>query len=252
MIKRIIPCLLLKDEGLVKTIRFSSPKYVGDPINAVKIFNDKEADELMVIDIYATKEKREPNISILEDIVSEAFMPIGYGGGISTSKQITQILKCGVEKVVINYQAFRNIEFIKNAVNEFGSSTIVAGIDIKKNFWGKEKVYLKNGKIKTDKSPVSWAVELATAGVGEILINSIDLDGTYKGYDITLLQEISDKVDIPIIACGGAGSLLDIKEVFQKTSVQAAAAGSIFVYHGPHKAVLISYPTQEEIKNILK
>jgi len=235
----------------VKTVRFAKPKYVGDPINAVRIFNEKEVDELIVIDINATKDKRTPDTFILEEIVSEAFMPIAYGGGITNLSQITSILKCGVEKVVINYEAYRNIEFIKSAVKEFGSSTIVGGVDVKINMWRKEMVCLKNGNLKTNKEAKLWALELQAAGVGEVFINSIDFDGTYNGYSIKLLREISDSLDIPIIACGGAGSLDDIKELFNKTNVQAAAAGSIFVYHGPHKAVLISYPSRIEIQKIL-
>lgn len=251
MIKRIIPCLLISDGGLVKTVKFKNPKYVGDPINAVKIFNDKEVDELVVLDIYATKEKRTPDLQMIEDIVSEAFMPIAYGGGISSTDQIRDILKVGVEKVVLNKSAHTKPMFVKEAVKIFGSSTIVGGIDYKSTLFSKERVFTQNGKIKNNASVKEAAKYLETLGVGELFLNSIDRDGAYTGYDINLLQAISNELSIPIIASGGAGSLEDIGDLFSETNVNAAAAGSIFVFKGTHKAVLISYPSLTETRKIL-
>lgn len=250
MIKRIIPCLLLSDGGLVKTVKFKNPKYIGDPINAVKIFNDKEVDELVVLDIMASKEKQSPDISMIKDIVSEAFMPVAYGGGVTTIDQIREILKVGVEKVVINTAAHIDNLFIKEAVRVFGSSTIVGGIDYKSTFFSKDIVFIKGGRIKTKSSVKNSARLLESLGVGELFINSIEREGSYTGYDQVLLSELSSELNIPIIASGGASNLKDIKELFSNTNVNAAAAGSIFVFKGPHKAVLISYPDIHEIEKI--
>ena len=247
---RIIPCLLLKNKGLVKTIKFKNPIYLGDPRNVVKIFNEKEVDELIILDITATVEKRKPDFDLIREIVSEAFIPICYGGGIRSVEDVKTLFRLGVEKVSINSYAFENHDFIKELAKIYGSQSIVVSIDIKKNLLGKYGVYIYGGRKKTNIDPISYAMDLEKNGVGEILINSIDKDGTMSGYDKELVKEITQAVSIPVIACGGAGSLNDILDVVNSSNVSAVAAGSIFVYQGVHKAVLISYPSQEEIKDL--
>lgn len=249
LLNRVIPVLLLQDKGLVKTIKFNNPKYVGDPINAVKIFNEKEVDELIFLDINATKDKKKPSFELLEKITSECFMPICYGGGINNIQDIKTIISLGVEKVCVNSFASENPYFIKDASDKFGSSTIVASIDVKKNIWGKYEVYINGGTKNTKKDPLELAVNYEKMGAGEILINSIDRDGTQKGYDINLIKSISSNVNLPVIACGGAGSFNDIKKVINEGNV-SAAAGSLFVFQGEHRAVLINYLSAEQISEI--
>jgi len=244
---RVIPCLLLSGGGLYKTVKFASPKYVGDPVNAVKIFNEKEVDELLLFDINAAKEGRGPNFALIEDIASECFMPLSYGGGISSVEHIRRLHRIGVEKVSLNSAAFSNRQLVRNACDMFGSSSIIGAMDVKRNFFGKHEVWIKGGKVNTKTDPVSYAIELEALGVGEILVNSIDRDGTMAGYDIPLLKSISDAVGSPVIGCGGAGSLQHLKQAVNEASVSAVAAGSLFVFHGKHKAVLISYPYGGEI-----
>lgn len=251
-LKRIIPCLLLRDNGLVKTIKFKKSTYIGDPINAVKIFNEKEVDELVFLDIDATRNKKEPPYEAIQDIATECFMPFCYGGGVKNVDQIRKLLASGAEKVAINTAAFTNPEFIREAVAIFGSSTIVVSIDYKKNAFGKQMVYVNGGRTNTKKDPVSHAREMEKLGAGELLVNSIERDGTMIGYDIETLHKISEAVNIPIIACGGAGELNDFKEVFSESGVSAAAAGSLFVFQGRKRGVLISYPLPEEIKDLTR
>jgi cyclase len=247
---RIIPCLLLHDGGLVKTEKFKNPKYVGDPINAVRIFNEKEVDELIFLDIDASKQNREPNLSIIEDLATECFMPFAYGGGITSLKQIQRILNIGVEKVIINHSALADTNFIKEASKHFGSSTIIVAIDIKKDLWGNYKLY-NHVRQKTEKiTPQEHAQRICDAGAGELFVNNVDRDGTYLGFDFPVLEAINKIVSVPVIACGGASSLADLKTVVSKTNVSGVAAGSLFVYQGPHRAVLISYPSQEELKQL--
>jgi cyclase len=236
----------------VKTRKFSSPVYVGDPINAIKIFNDKEVDELIFLDIDATKTDREPNLKLIEEIAGECFMPLSYGGGIKSIKHIESILKLGVEKVIINSYAMENPNFIKEAAKIFGSSTIVVSIDYKNDLFGNSYVYTNSGTKKNKIKPIHHCKIVEEMGAGEIMLNSIARDGQMKGFDIELLKEAVASVSIPVICCGGAGSLADVKKVVDETSVAAVAAGSIFVFHGPHNAVLINYPNQKELKNILK
>lgn len=250
MLKRIIPVLLIQNGGLIKTVKFKKPTYIGDPINAVKIFNDKCADELILLDINATKENYLPNYKVINEIVSEAFMPIGYGGGIKDLHTIQQLLKVGVEKVILNYSAYSNREFLKTAVKEFGGSTIVVSMDTKKDIWGRKRIFVKNGSVNTKMDPFLYAKELELLGVGEVFINSIDQDGTFQGYDIELIREISKELAIPVVACGGASSLSDFKKVLE-AGAMGAAGGSIFVYQGPHKAVLITYPDDKQLKYII-
>lgn len=245
---RAIPCLLLRNQGLVKTLKFKDPKYLGDPINIVKIFNDKEVDELAFLDITATPEGKEPPYALLEKIATEAFMPFGYGGGIRNLAQIKTVLGLGVEKVIINSYAAENQDFIGKAADYAGSQSVVISLDIKKNFRGRYEVLTRCGRKSTGLDPVDFAVQMEKAGAGELIVNSIDLDGTMKGYDIELIRRITCKVNVPVIACGGAGSVKDLTAAVKQGGASAAGAGSMFVFHGPHRAVLISYPSSSELK----
>ena len=246
---RVIPILLLRDSGLVKTIKFKESTYIGDPINAVKIFNQKEVDELVLFDIDASVENYEPKYDWIKDIVSESFMPIGYGGGIKSIDQVKRIFDLGVEKVIINSSS-RNFDLLSEAISIYGSQSIVACIDVKKNFFGKQYCYFNSGNQKLKIDVVEWAMQLENIGVGEIIIQSIDFEGKMCGYDIDTIKKVSESVNIPVIASGGAGSISDIKEVFNFTKATAAAAGSIFVYKGAQKGVLINYPNREDLDNI--
>lgn len=249
---RIIPVLLFKNNGLYKTLKFKNPKYLGDPINAIKIFNEKEVDEIIFLDIQASIENKEPDLDLLRDIASECFMPLCYGGGIRSTELIREILKVGVEKVSINSHAVRNPNLINDAVKIFGSSTIVVSIDVKKNLFGKGEVYINDGKENTRKNPQEWAIEIERRGAGEILINSIDKDGTLSGYDLNLIKSISSAVSIPVVASGGASSVDDFYKAYKESQAAAAAAGAFFVFQGKHNAVLISYPSQAELEQIFR
>jgi cyclase len=243
---RIIPILLLKKGYLYKGKKFKNHKYIGEPINAVRIFNEKEVDELVFFDISATDDNLPPNFSMLHDIASECFMPLSYGGGVVSLEIIRELIMIGIEKVIINTQAVRNPEFVKNAVNYFGSSSIVASIDAKKNVFGSYKVYINSGKEKTNLCPIEWAINLEKMGVGEIIINSIDRDGTFSGYDWDLVNSVVKSVNVPVVAAGGASSLIDLSSMCRQYNA-SAAAGSLFVFQGKHNAVLITYPSQDEI-----
>ncbi len=248
---RVIPVLLLKDKGLYKSLKFKDLKYVGDPINAIKIFNEKAVDELIFLDITATNNNAEPDYSMLSNIASECFMPLCYGGGIKSLTQIEKILAYGVEKVCLNTSAFLNPELIKEASAKFGSSTIVVSIDVKKTIFSGNKVFIKSGTKSTGKDPVQFAREIEALGAGEILINSIDKDGTMLGYDLALVKSVSDAVQIPVIACGGAGSIENIADVLKSSHASAAAAGSFFVFQGRHKAVLITYLSKTDFISLI-
>ena len=247
---RVIPVLLLKGQGLYKTVKFKNPTYLGDPINAVKIFNEKEADELCFLDITATNEKREPNYAVIRDIARECFMPLSYGGGINNFEQAKKLFDIGVEKVILSSVIHYNGALIEELANHFGSQSIVACMDVKKNVFGKYNVYSHSGRKNTKKDPLRLALELQKRGVGEIIINSIDKDGTMTGYDIDLISGIANCLDIPVVACGGASSVKDFSKAVKEGGASAVAAGSLFVFHGIHRAVLISYLTIDEIKNI--
>lgn len=246
---RVIPCLLLKGQGLVKTTRFRKPRYVGDPINAVRIFNEKEVDELVILDITATREGRRPNFPLIEDIASEAFMPFGYGGGIRNLDDVRTLFRLGVDKVIINSQAFENGDFINEVVSVVGGQSVVVGIDIKKNFWGSYEVFTRSGEKKVDGEPESLALQMQNRGVGELLVTSIDRDGMRSGYDTVLIERVSRGLTIPVIACGGAGKIDDFAKAVG-AGASAAAAGSMFVFHGRQQAVLISYPEPNEMRKI--
>ena len=245
---RVIPCLLLKGQGLVKTVKFKNPKYVGDPINAVKIFNDKEVDELIFLDIEATVEGRKPPIKLISEIASECFMPLSYGGGLRNMDDIKAIFNLGVEKVIINSYAIELPTFINEASKFYGNQSIVVAIDVKRSSKGKYEIFSRGGKKKTNLDPVEYAMKMETLGAGEIFLNSIDRDGTMEGYDIELIKEVTESVSIPVIACGGAGKIEDIVDAVKKGGASAVAAGSMFVFHGKHRAVLTTYPSVEELE----
>jgi len=246
---RVIPVLLLRNAGLYKTVKFKDAKYVGDPINAVKIFNEKEVDELVFLDIEATITNREPDYKTLKDIASECFMPLCYGGGIHDLGQIERVLKTGVEKVAINTGLVRNPDQVRKAAKTFGCSTIVASIDFRRNVLGKPIAHICSGSINTGLSVVELAKQAEDLGVGEVLLNSIDRDGTMMGYDLGAIKETSAALSIPLIACGGGGSLLDFRAAIHEAGASAVAAGAFFVFVGRRRAVLITYPSQKELES---
>lgn len=251
MIKtRVIPCLLLRNLGLVKTIKFKNPKYLGDPINIVKIFNDKEVDELVFLDITATVEKRKPPFDLLSKITSECFMPVCYGGGVRTLEDMKALFSLGIEKVAVNSCAVENPTFIRAAAEIFGSQSVIISIDVKKNLRGRYEVFTHGGRKNTGLDPVKLAAEMESHGAGELLLTSIERDGTMQGYDLNLIKQVSGTVGIPIVACGGAGKVSDLADAVNKGGASASAAGSLFVFQGPHRALLISYPSSKEQKNL--
>ena len=243
---RVIPCLLLKNQGLVKTVKFKNSRYVGDPMNAIRIFNKKKADELIFLDIMATKENRIPDIELIKNIGEECRMPFSVGGGIKSMKDIESIFKAGAEKVVINSSAVINPKILKDASSHFGRQSIIFSIDVKKNIFGNYIIYTNSGKKSTGLNPFEFVKIAEENGAGEIFLNSIDRDGTYEGYDIELVKKITKQVSIPVIACGGAGTLDDLKTAWIEGNAFAVAAGSMFVFHGRKRAVLINYPSKNE------
>lgn len=244
---RVIPVLLLRGAGLVKTQKFKDAKYIGDPINAVRIFNEKEVDELVFLDIEATVKGRAPNFDMLRNIASECFMPLCYGGGVRDLRTIETILKTGVEKVAVNSALVEDPEMIRKATQMFGGSTIVASIDFKRGLFGKAEGFVRSGCQRTKSSPVEMALRAEDLGVGEILLNSIDRDGAMQGYDLDVTQRVAEAVGLPVIACGGAGSLGHFRAAIKDGKASAVAAGSFFVFVGKHRAVLITYPSQSEL-----
>ncbi len=251
---RIIPCLLVHNKGLVKTVNFKEPKYVGDPINAVKIFNEKEVDELIVLDIDATVENRTPNFELIKNLASECRMPFCYGGGITSVEQAKKIIELGAEKIAISSSAINDPALIKNIGLEVGVQSVVVVIDVRKKgilFGGGYDIYIKNGKEKVKIKLKDFIDQLNEIGVGEIVINSIDNDGMMKGYDIPLISMIREWTNFPITALGGAGSSIDIKQLIEKFKIIGASAGSLFVFKGKYKAVLINYPNREEKLRLL-
>lgn len=246
---RIIPCLLVHNKGLVKTVKFKDPKYVGDPINAVKIFNEKEVDELMVLDIDATREKREPNLEMIKNLADECRMPFCYGGGITTVDQARKIISLGAEKVALSYSALNNIELCKEIGSIIGDQSVVVVIDVKKKkLFGGYDIYTHNGTKKSKWKLEDLVEELEKIGIGEIVINSIDHDGMMQGYDSNLIEIVRQKCSMPMTVLGGAGTLDDIKNLISKYKVIGAAAGSLFVFKGKYRAVLINYPNRKERK----
>jgi cyclase len=249
---RVIPCLLLKGQGLYKTVRFKDPKYVGDPINAVKIFNEKEVDELALLDISASIEGKRPNFAKIEEVAGECFMPLAYGGGIRSLDDIRTLFSLGVEKVILNSHAMDHPELVREAAELYGSQSIVASIDVKKGLLGRYEVVTHSATRKTGRDPVQVAIELVAAGAGEILLNSVDRDGTLQGYDIRLIQSVTSRVEVPVIACGGAWTLDHLEEAIRVGGASAVAAGSMFVFQGKHRAVLVTYPQYKDIKRIFE
>lgn len=244
-LKRIIPCLLYDGSGLVKTVKFKNPSYVGDPINAIKIFNDKEVDELIIIDINASKQKRKPNFDKISDMASEAFMPFAYGGGVKTYDDFAKLYKLGVEKVIVNSLIQENPDVIKKVVNDYGSQAVVACVDFKKPMFGAKAPYSYLGnKIKL--SLADYATYLCNEiGVGELMLYSVDNDGTWEGFDYEITKQIIDTVNVPVIACGGCGNIDHLKKVLYETNSNAAAIGSMAVYSKKGMGVLINFPDRK-------
>jgi cyclase len=244
---RIIPCLLIKNNGLVKTVRFSNPKYVGDPINAVRIFNEKEVDELIVLDIDATALNREPNYALIKNLAAECRMPLCYGGGVKKVEQVERIISLGVEKVAISSAAVNSPDLIDKAAEIVGNQSIVVVMDAKKDpVSGRYVIFTHNGKVQTGLSPDIFAKEMEKRGAGEIVVNSIDNDGIMGGYDLTLAGLVRESTIRPITILGGAGSLKHIGELIERLGIVGAAAGSLFVFKGIYRAVLINYPSRSE------
>lgn len=250
LMERVMPCLLLNKSKLVKTTKFKNPDYIGDPINAVMIYNDLEVDELIFLDITATIENRTPPFEIIKEIATECFMPFTYGGGIRDIETIKKIFNLGAEKVVINSCALDNPELITEASRLFGSQSILVSIDVKQKMFGRYFVYTKSGRNATKLDPVEYAKKMEQLGAGEIFLNSIDRDGTMDGFDPELIKMVSDAITIPLIVCGGAGEIGDIKKAVE-AGASAVAAGSLFVYQNRNRSVLINYPMSEELDEIL-
>jgi cyclase len=248
---RIIPCLLLRDQSLVKTIRFGKFSYIGDPVNTCRIFNELETDELAFLDISASKEGREPNYKVLTDIANECFMPVSYGGGISSVAIAERVLKLGFEKIVLNTHALINPGLITEISKAFGSQSVIVAIDVKTNFWGKSQCHGLSGKLNSKRTPVDWAKEVQDRGAGEILLTSIDREGTWSGFDIKLCRSLTDAVSIPVIAHGGAGIVQHIGEVITAGHVSAVALGSMVVYQKQGMGVLVNFPNTENLSNAM-
>jgi len=249
---RIIPCLLVKNGGLFKTVNFASPKYVGDPINAVKIFNEKEVDELFVLDIEATMLSREPDYNLITKLATECRMPLCYGGGVKTVEQVERIIRLGVEKVAMSSTAVSNPEIIAQAAKFVGTQSIVVVMDVKRmGRDSKYEVWTHTASTPTGLSPIEFAKRVEHLGVGEVVINSIDRDGVMKGYDFELINEIREAIALPITVLGGAGSLKDMEALIRAFGIIGAAAGSLFVFKGKYRAVLINYPSRSEKDTLL-
>jgi cyclase len=240
---RVIPCLLLQSGGLVKTKKFRDPVYVGDPVNAVRIFNEKEADEIVILDIDATRLGRPPDFDLVAEIAGEAFMPVTYGGGVRSLADIRRLIRSGVEKVAINHAATVDTALVTEASRVFGRQAIVGVIDVKKNFFGGYKATTRSASHDVACDLLEHIRNLQCAGVGELFVNHVDRDGMMQGYDIDLLKKIVSVADVPVVACGGAGTLQHFIQAVEEAGVAAVAAGSMFVFHGKHRAVLITYPT---------
>lgn len=248
---RIIPALLLRNESLAKTVRFGKFTYVGDSCNTVRIFNELEVDELLFLDITATREGRAPNLKVLADIANECFMPLGYGGGIRSVDQAKSIFDIGFEKVAINTYVTERPKFIAELAKHFGSQAVIASIDIKKSFWGRNLVRTCSGRQRTPLDPVAWAKEVESRGAGEILLTSIDREGTWDGFDLELVKSVTDAVSIPVIAHGGAGSIEHIGDVVKKAGASAVALGSMVVFQKKGMGVLVNFPERRQLEEIL-
>jgi cyclase len=249
---RIIPCLLVHNNGLVKTVRFKDSKYVGDPLNAVKIFNEKEVDELMVLDIDATIQKRPPNFELIKNLAIECRMPFCYGGGVTSVEQASKIISLGAEKVALSAAAIDNPALVSEISKAVGCQSVIVVLDVKKKLFGGYEVCTHNGKKNTGKSPIELSKQFEALGAGEIVVNSIDNDGEMKGYDLALADKIRDAINIPLTILGGAGTTADLSKLIERFGIIGAAAGSLFVFKGIYKAVLINYPKAEEKARLIK
>jgi cyclase len=248
---RFIPMLLLRGSGLYKTVKFKNETYVGDPINAVRIFNDKAVDELILLDIAAHRSDAGPNFELIADIASEAFVPLCYGGGVTRLDHFERLFKLGIEKVAVNSAARGEMTLVSDAARVFGSQSVVVGIDVRRSLFGRHERHLRSGTVNTKQTAVDAARRAEAAGAGELLLTSVERDGTMQGFDVALTREVADAVRVPVIACGGAGSLADMARVIREGGAASAAAGSLFVFQGKHRAVLITYPDEREIDRAL-
>lgn len=244
---RVIPVLLLRDWGLEKTVRFDDPVYIGSPINAARVFNSRNVDELILLDIAATEQGRGPNLEVVEEITEEAFMPVTVGGGVRDLDTVHQLLHAGADRVAINTAAVEQPALITSAADHFGRQCVVVSIDVRRHGDGRCEVFTRRGRQGTGLDPVSHARRMEELGAGEILLCSIDRDGTMSGYDLELIRTVSDAVTIPVIACGGAGSVRDLAAAAESGHASAVAAGAFFLFFGPRRTVLITYPTDEEL-----
>lgn len=247
MQSRVIPCLLVRGNGLVKTTKFKNAVYVGDPVNAVRIFSDKEADEIVILDIDASREGREPNYELIAEMAGEAFMPVAYGGGVRSLEQIRRLIRSGVEKVVINTLATESTDTIRAAVDVFGSQAIVGAVDVRRKLLGGYAVVAKSATVQTRLNLQQHIQNLVHAGVGELFINDIERDGTMAGYDLALVRSVA-QAPVPVVVCGGAGTMEHLRQAVYEGGASAVAAGSMFVFHGKHRAVLINYPKAAELE----
>lgn len=248
---RVIPCLLLLNDSLVKTVRFGKYSYIGDPANTCRIFNELEVDELSFLDIGASKQGRKPNGKVLSEIASECFMPVSYGGGIASLQDAEQVLKLGFEKVILNTEALKKPSLINEIAKSFGSQSVVVAIDVKTSFWGKQRCLGCSGSFDGRRNPVEWAKEIQQRGAGEVLLTSIDKEGTWAGFDLKLIQQVSEAVSIPVIASGGAGSTEDIGKAVKIAGASAVALGSMVVFQKKGMGVLVNYPEQSELERVL-
>ena len=246
---RVIPLLSLDNYKLIKTQCFKNPQYIGDPLNAIHIFNEKEVDEIIIIDITASKEDREPNFNLIEEIAGECFMPLTYGGGIRSIEDVDRILSMGVEKVSLQSSVIKNHNFINDLAKRFGSQSIVVSVDVKKNWLGKLQYLVSSKNLTLQTDLIDLIKDLVNAGAGEVLLNSADKDGTLSGPDLDMIKKISNSIEVPVIACGGISCLEDIKAAVE-VGASAVAAGSFFVYYGPHRAVLLTYPKYHELEQL--
>lgn len=247
---RVIPCLLLRGRRVVKTLRFKDPVYVGDPINAVRILNEKEADELLLCDIGATPEDRPPQFDLLAELTSECFMPLCYAGGVRSLKDMERLFGIGVEKIAASTQAVLDPTFISSAAREFGSQSVVAVLDVRRTWRGRYDVTVRGGRKRTGRDPVTVARQMEEAGAGELVLNSVDRDGTMTGFDLPLVERVASAVGIPVVASGGARTLSDLRSVVVEAGAAAVAAGSMFVFQGSRRAVLVSYPSRVELDGL--
>lgn len=247
---RVIPSLLLRNGGLVKTLKFADPKYVGDPINAIRIFNEKEVDELIVVDITASREGREPNYELIREFAGECFMPLCYGGGITMLDQAQRLFSIGIEKVSLQTCALTNLNVVSDIASRYGSQSVVVSVDVKKNLFGQARLYASATRKTLDRDWLAFLREAVDAGAGEVLLNAVDRDGTMTGMDLLLIRAAASACTVPLIAVGGVGSLAHIKEAVE-AGASAVSAGAFFVFHGPHRAVLITYPKYGDLVELL-